>query len=84
MYGGGLISDAAKIAQMHANIQAGKESWYEEQTANLQACFAMAKEKGVDIKDWKKVWDWMMYYYGEYIPSFEQKGTVKVKVPLQK
>jgi type II secretory pathway pseudopilin PulG len=79
LYGGGLISDAPKIATMHKNIQDGLEPWYNEQTENLRGCFAMAKEKGVDFNDWKKVWDWMIYYYGEYIVNLEQKGTVKIK-----
>jgi len=83
LYGGGLIEGEDKINAARTRILEGKEAWYNNQTENLKNCFAKAKKQGKNISDWKQAWAWMIYYYTEYVPSLEKKGTVKVTYPLK-
>lgn len=68
-YGGGVILEAKEINEFHKRIEAGKETWYEESSQYLQPCFMRAKEKGVNIENWKELWKWMRYYYYKYMPA---------------
>jgi hypothetical protein len=83
LYSGGMVTGDENIIAARQRIIDGEEEWYNYQSGNLRDCFAMAKEKGVPLNDWKKVWDWMVYYYGDYFASLEKKGSVKVSYPLR-
>ncbi|MFA5362515.1 MAG: prepilin-type N-terminal cleavage/methylation domain-containing protein [Candidatus Omnitrophota bacterium] len=83
MYAGGMVTGEQNINDARQRILDGKEDWYNRQTANLKDCFVMAGEKGVPLNDWKKLWDWMVYYYDEYFSSLEKKGSVKVTYPIR-
>jgi hypothetical protein len=83
MYAGGMVTGEEKIKEARQRIIDGKEDWYNRQTANLKDCFVMAGEKNVPLNDWKKLWDWMIYYYGDYFSSLENKGSVKVTYPMR-
>jgi len=56
-YGGGVIMDTEQIAAARHRIIEGKESWYEIETKRLGPVFDDIVKKGVNLSDWRAVWE---------------------------
>ncbi|HNQ50365.1 MAG TPA: type II secretion system protein [Candidatus Omnitrophota bacterium] len=56
-YGGGVIFAEDQIEEAKQRINAGSEAWYEAEVKRLAPVFDDARKRGVDLSDWKAVWE---------------------------